>query len=36
MMSEGTDDVYNESTLFPSAGSVKIIEATKAGKEAGA
>ena len=25
-----------ESTFFPSAGSVKIIEATKAGKEAGA
>jgi hypothetical protein len=29
-------DDGHESTFFPSAGSVKIIEATKAGKEAGA
>jgi hypothetical protein len=28
-------DDGHESTFFPSAGSVKIIEATKAGKEAG-
>ena len=29
-------DDEHESTFFPSAGSVKIIEATNAGKEAGA
>ena len=29
-------DDGHESTFFPSAGSVKIVEATKAGKEVGA